>query len=320
MTNDITTTRKSEHPAILWLRDSYLPTVGGNMSQAARDLGISSKTLSGLIRGTYQGDVDGQLAKLTEQQTRLEARITSADIDLAHIPTELLRRCWGAFEAAKQAHLCNYICGKSQIGKTTAAEAYKGTYPDTTVFFRMPTRPTISSLIRHILKAARLPRASSAAEGMERLCEHLSPRNLIIADEVHLALSRRQGIDALDILRELYDRTGCGLVLIVTDIGGREIVNGAYHEQLAQLEKRGEWEMLPEVPSSEDVRTIFRAYGLTQPEPETWQTICALVRSSCFGQFVHRLKMAVVLAKQQDRPVTWDDFVTVASRMGRRPE
>ena len=176
-------------------------------------------------------------------------------------------------------------------------------------------------MVRQLLKAVRLPRAASAADGIERLCEYLSPRHLIIADEVHLALSRRQGIDSLDVLRELYDRTGCGLVLIVTDIGGREIVNGPFREQLAQLEKRGEWEIMPEKPNPEDLTSIFRAYGLTNPAPEMWKThIDPLRRESCFGQIMHRLKLAAVYAKQQGRLLTWEDFVAVASRMGRRPE
>ncbi len=311
----------ASHPAVEWLRNEYLPTIGNNMTRAADELGISDKVLRGLLSGNYAGNRAAQLAKLEEQRQRLTAQVRSLQgQDLAHVQTELMARCWSAFEAAKRAHLANYVCGKSQIGKTTAAEAYKQAYPETTVFFRMPTRPTIASLTAELLKAARLPKGRTVAEGMAKLCDTLSPRHVIIADEAHLALTRRQGIDALDVLRELYDRTGCGLVLIVTDIGGREVVKGPWAEQLLQIERRGEWEILPAAPSSKDVLAIAAAYGLERPEAETWRIVEAMARATCFGQFVHRLKMAAVIAQGEGRPVTWQDFININARMGRRPE
>ena len=326
-TNNTTTTDNTEttpitqHPAVVWLREEYLPRAGGNMSRASRELGMSHKVLNALLAGNYSGDTDRQLAKLEEQRQRLSAQIRGAEgIDLEYVPTQLMGRVWSVCDAAKVAHLCNFIAGKSQIGKSTAVEAYRQRYPETTILMRMPTDPTIFSLLRELATAAGLPRPRSTADAMETLREHLSPRHLIIADEVHLALSRRQGLDALDVLRELYDRCRCGLVLIVTDIGARQIVNGPHAERLGQFEKRGEWELLPEAPSARDVAAIWEAYGLPQPDAETQRTIGALARQSCFGQYVHRLKLAACTAQQQGHSLTWDDFIASATRMGRRPQ
>jgi len=321
--NNITTETSPamQHPAVAWLRQEYLPGVGGNMSRASRELGMSHKVLNALLAGNYSGDTDRQLAKLEEQRQRLSAQVRGAQgVDLEHVPTQLMGRVWSVCDAAKVAHLCNFIAGKSQIGKSTAVEAYRSRYPETTILMRMPANPTVFSLLRELAAQAGLPRPRCTAEGMEALREYLSPRHLIIADEVHLAISRRQGLDALDVLRELYDRCRCGLVLIVTDIGAREIVKGPSKERLAQFEKRGEWELLPEAPSARDVAAIWEAYGLPQPDTETQRTIGALARQSCFGQFVHRLKLAACTARQQGRSLTWDDFIASASRMGKRPQ
>jgi len=306
--------------AIEWLRHDYLPSLAGNMSRASRELGMSHKVLNALLAGNYAGNTEAQLAKLEEQRLRISAQARVAGIDLEHIPTQLMGRVWSVCDAAKAAHLCNFIAGKSQIGKTTAVEAYKARYPETTILFRMPTRPTVSSLLRELAAAAGLPKTRCAVDALEALRGYLSPRHLIIADEAHLALTRLQGLDALDMLRELYDRCRCGLVLIVTDVGAREIVKGPHAEQLGQFEKRGEWELLPDAPSAQDVAAIWGAYGLPQPNAETQRTIGVLARNSCFGQFVHRLKLAAGMARQQGRSLTWDDFLASALRMGRRPQ
>lgn len=313
------TEQQLNHPARTWLRDVYMAQPGMTKTKAAEELGISHKVLNALIEGNYTGNADNQLAKLEEQRQRLSALVRVEGVDLNHIPTAMARRIWAAADAAKSAHLCVTVCGKSQIGKTTAVEKYKLMYPETTIFFRMPTRPTITTLVRELTEAAGLPKARNAWEGMTRLRAHLSPRHLIVADEVHLALTRRQGVDALDVLRELFDRCKCGLLLIVTDIGAREMTKGPFAERLAQLERRGEWEILPETPTNKDVRAVWEAYGLPEPDAETQQQIGAMARSSCFGQYVHRLKLAASFAQQEGRTLTWPDFIRAATRMARRP-
>lgn len=307
------------HPARIWLKE-YIEQPGMTKTRASDELGISHKVLNALLEGNYAGNADNQLAKLDEQRKRISAIVRMDGVDLDHIPTAMAQRIWSAADAAKTAHLCVTVCGKSQIGKTTAVEKYKMMYPETTIFFRMPTRPTITTLVRELTEAAGLPKGRSVWEGMSRLRSFLCARHLIIADEVHLALTRRQGVDALDALRELFDRCKCGLLLIVTDIGAREMTKGAFAERLAQLERRGEWEILPETPTNKDVRAVWEAYGLPEPDAETQRQIGAMARNSCFGQYVHRLKLAASVAQQEERKLTWPDFLNAASRMARRPE
>lgn len=307
------------HPARLWLKD-YIEQPGMTKTRASDELGISHKVLNALLEGNYAGNADNQLAKLDEQRKRISAIVRMNGVDLAHIPTEMMQRVWRAADSAKIAHLCILLAGKSQIGKTTACEAYKMRYPETTIFFRMPTMPTVSSMVCELLDAAGLPKARTLSEGLSLLREHVCARHLIIADEVHIALTRRQGVDALDALREIFDRSGCGLMLVLTDVGAQDVVKGTYAGRLAQLERRGEWEILPEWPSNRDIRAVWEAYGLPAPDMDTQRQIGALARRSCFGQFIHRLKLAAGDAQREARQLTWPDFIDAASRMARRPE
>ncbi len=309
----ITTT--TQHPAVIWLRDKLLPSLGGNLSAAHRETGISHKTLKGLLEGTYSGNVDRQLAKLEEQRERLTARPAST-VDLRCIPTSTMMRIHAAADAAKIAGMMNLVAGKSQIGKTTAAVAYQRRYPETTILLRMPTRPTCSSVIRALATAAGLNIKHVSNEStLNQLKATLSHRHLIIVDEAHAALATRIGLDALDTIRELHDVSGCAVLMLVTDIGAREIDRGSSAERLTQLVRRGERDTLDATPSVKDVMAIVSAYGLTEPSAENKQLLTAMARSSCFGQICHRLRYAYVEASRRGEALTWALFQEVHNRM-----
>lgn len=311
------------HPLVLWLAHRLESVHGGNKSALCRELGtISDKVVSALLDGTYKHDVNGMLARLAEQKERLAGALVAQDVDLWHIPTKLAERVWVACDAAKSAHLVINVCGKSQIGKSTAAEMYKARYPETTILLRMPTRPTVSSLLHELADALRLSGAARKGNAalMRAIRERLGRQHLLIVDEAHLALTRQQGADALDVLRELYDRCGCGLVLIFTDIGSVEFCKGSFAGQVAQLENRGEWEPLPGEPCAADVQAIWRGFGLPDPDAKVQAAIGALCRASCFGKYVHRLRWAAASAQRQGVALTWELFLAATKHMEWRPD
>lgn len=303
------------HPALLWFMNSYLPRLGGNMTKAAAELGLSHKVLNALRKGTYDGDVDGQLAKLDEQRKRL----TAGAPDVGCIQTQIVQRIWRTCDAAKAAGLLNIVVGQSQIGKTTGVREYKAMYPETTVLIRLSQKPTITSVLRELHTAMRLPGVCRcAAETMHQLREKLTQRHLIIVDEAHLALDRQQGADALDMIRELYDRCGCGVVLVVTDLDGSKVTRSPQFAQLEQLTRRGLPEILPPTPDKDDVAAVWTAFGLAQPDPETRKAVAALVRRSCFGEFFQRLRLAVAACRRDGAEMNWAAFNTALKRMERR--
>lgn len=310
------------HPAVVRLRHRLATVHGGNKAALSRELGtsdMSTKTITGLLEGTYGGNVAGKLAILEERLPLLDARQTVPGVDLDHIPTELGQRVAEVCHAARETHLINIIAGRSQIGKTTAAEAYALRYPASTILMRMPTRPTISSMLHELTASAGLPRSRSNAEAIARLRAHLQPHHLIIVDEAHLALDRVQGVDALDQLRELWDRNKCGMVLMVTDTRARDMVKGEFSGRLYQLEYPGEWENLPPVPTQNDVAAIWQAYGLPAPDEKTMKAITVMVKASCFGRYCHRMKWAAALAKRTGQQLSWGFFLEATKQMDWRP-
>lgn len=323
--NTTTAPAAPEHPEeIKWLLTAYLPTLGGNKTAAAKNLGISHKTLNALIAGTYTGDTARQLAKLREQKDRLTA--TPATLkNTQYIPTGILRRTVAALDAAKKYNIINIITGVPQIGKTTAAQYYKTTYPDTTILIRLQKNPTITATTRDLAEALRIRTHHTTAATRREIAERLSPRHLLIIDEAHLALENQRGADTLDAIRELYDRSGCGIALLVTDYArGRKILHSPWADMLSQLIKRGYWEILPQIPSGKDIATVWQAYGLPDPDDTTARTLTTLAKGWAFGQITRALKIALsqttATAETTGTPVTWDAVNQIIRRLGTQPE
>lgn len=306
--------------ALRWFREELLPSYNGNMSRACAEVDISAKTMKALLAGEYKGNVRGMVGKLAEARAALAPRLAVASLDLDCVRTGIMERIHAVCDAAKVCHMLNYVAGRSQMGKTTALTAYAERWPETTVYFRMPTRPTVAAMLYELLEACGLPTDGTPAAAMRRARRHLTKKHLVIVDEAHAALYRRDGVDCLDCLRELFDNCGCGMVLAVTDEGARDIVRGAHAVRLLQVEKRGEWTILPENPKNVDLRAIWEAYGLGEPSRDVQQEIGAMVRASCLGQFCRRLKVALLEARAKGCALTWEDFSKVAARMGRRPQ
>lgn len=318
MTNAITTT--TQHPAVQWLRDEFLPTIGGSLNEAERQLGLSEKVLRGLIRGSYEGNAARQLAKLDEQRKRITAQASAAMAgNTQYIPTEIMQRVWNACDCAKAARLINMVVGVSQIGKTTAARAYRERYPETTILVELMPKPTMSGILRELATALRLPGSAcrSLAATQRAVRSALSPRHLIIVDEAHLALDRQQGADALDIVRRLHDLTGCGVVLLVTDLDGSKFTNSPHAGQLDQLKRRGLSELLPDTPTANDVALIWQAFQLPAPTPDIHRTVHALARKNCFGTLLAIVRLAVAEARLNGAAVDLQHFSAALCRMGR---
>lgn len=316
---------QQQHPAVRWLVDVFLPSVGGKLSEAERRLGLSEKVLRGLIRGNYEGNAARQLAKLEEQRSLHAARLSAAPIKAApggYIPTELGQRVLNACHQAKITHGCHGVYGVSQSGKTTAAREYARRYPETTILLELLPGVTISSICRDLAAVLKISTARrSVATLMRMLCAALSPRHLIIVDEAHLALSRQQGADALDVVRRLSDLSGCAVVFIITNLekhtNTARVRTSPFAEQLDQLLRRGLPEILPPTPTQKDVSAIWQAYGLPAPDAETARAVGALSRSNCFGTLLRIIAGAADEARQAGEAMDWGHFNRALARMGR---
>ena len=108
--------------------------------------------------------------------------------------------------------------GDSQIGKTTALEEYARRHNHgQTKYIRLPASAGVQLCAKEIAKACFVSTSSSFEGLRDRILKAIDDKNLIIIDELHqsfMSYQKQSQIKVLEFIREIYDRTQCGMVLV----------------------------------------------------------------------------------------------------------
>lgn len=222
-------------------------------SRIAKSAGISAATLNQVIKGNYQGDVDGMVDKLSQVLDRERERRRLHSPNLNFIETSASRRL---FEIAGIAHLygeigvCHAIAG---VGKTFACKEYERRNADTVLIEADPgyvPQVFFQELHGRIITGG----GSGTLHGMfseiiSRLKE--SGRLLIIDEAENLPYK------TLEMIRRLHDKAGVGMLLVGMD---RLLANIRGHKgEFAQLYSRVGVVAKLDKLSVEDTSSIVRA-------------------------------------------------------------
>lgn len=296
-----------------------------SLGKVAPLIGISTTVLSRIIGGTYPADnarplglIESYLAKQADRRMVAEA---------AFVETEIAKRVWQAIDYSQTYQEIVSVIGKSQWGKTTAAEEYRrrklAEGSEDVIILPMPVAPTPAKLAEALLEQLgvrtehRKPLAAATAE-----CRaNLSARHVIIVDEVHQAAdAARTGIKCIDWLRwEIFDKVHCGLVLIGTDVWGGILKGNAMREwqgRLAQTALRGIDVNLPPRLGYSDERAIWQSFGLMEnPTDDVYAVLHGITSQYGLGRYVKRLRNAATAAARKGVPLTWGHVMAVHEQL-----
>ena len=303
------------------IRWFYQWAQGGAMSlsAAARAADISPTSLYRLLTATYAAAYDGLVAKLARFHKLEEQRSKRADVGF--VETSAWRKIDAVCSQALNMQLPAFIYGPSQIGKTTCLlEFARRNNHGTTKYVRMPASPSFSYFVKTIGRACFISYSSDNVDHIrDRVYNTLTARNLLIVDEFHQAMvtaSDKVAEKIMEFIREIYDRTGCGIVLCATDVGRREVEEGRNAGTYGQLRKRGMIKLvLPDMPPASDIRKIAAAFGLPAPEGRVAESIRQMLKASGLGMYVKYLQAAHVLARNRKETLCWDTFAAVCDGM-----
>lgn len=238
-------------------------------------------------------------------------------LDLGFVMTHTAKTIFAACESAMTDGMPAFIFGASQIGKTTALEEFQRTHNHgRTKYLRLGSRWTKPRLVRELARAckARSLRDRKSWQLEESIYGSLNRYNLQIVDEFHLAMetvNEAASREIVEFIREVFDRTRCGLVLSSTKVGIQGLEEGRNAMLFDQLRRRGVVKIvLPDVPPLRDVNAIARSFGLEPPRGETLAGIKRLLRDRGLGVFVKYLQKAHSLAGAE--PLTWERFAYVS--------
>ena len=237
-------------------------------------------------------------------------------LDLGFVMTHTAKTIFSVCESAMTDGMPAFIYGASQIGKTTALEEFQRTHNHgRTKYLRLGSRWTKARLVRELARACktRNMKEKKAWQLEESIYDSLNRYNLLIIDEFHLAMETvndETSREIVEFVREVFDRTHCGLVLSSTKVGLQGLEEGKNAMLFDQLRRRGVVKVvLPDVPPLKDINAIARSFGLELPKGDILTTVKQILKTRGLGVFVKYLQKAHSLSGNE--PMTWDRFFYV---------
>lgn len=290
----------------------------GSLRIAAGLIKVDTTTLHRILNGKYK-DKEGKPVKLDNFCEKIESFKKLAEAratihKLNFIETSVSRKI---FEACKSALIYQgvvFIFGDSQIGKTTALEQYN--YRNNhgqTKLVRMPSNAGVQLFAKELAEICYISRRQAFEILRDRILHAIDSSNLLIIDEIHQCLmtyQRASRLNILEFIREIHDRTKCGLVLCGTRIFKKEIMAGEYKDLLEQLARRSVFEVqLPSKLPRKDLDAVAKAYGLPPAEGLAEDLMNNVMQEKGLGKFTKFLQAASRLAAREEVGMTWDHFI-----------
>ena len=309
---------------IFWLY-SYAQEYHLKEGDLAAKMGVYDKnTLYQVFRGSYGVYKDGKASSWSGVVKAIRA-FKAVELEemkkknIGIIDTEVKQTVFRACQAALNDGMPAFIYGASQIGKTTALmEFQRLNNHGKTIYLRMGSGWTRPRLVRELaLKFGNGVKAKRSWMLEDAIFGSLTRYNLLIIDEFHLALETSTDASAkamMEFVREVYDRTGCGLVMSSTKVGLAGLESGKNQLLFDQLRRRGVVKVvLPDVPPVRDINTIARSFDLPLPAGELLAGIKQLVKTRGLGVFIKYLQKSYAVCRKAKSELSWDAYRKVVN-------
>lgn len=304
--------------------------------ELAARLGYSENVLYRIMCGKYLNeekkpyDIPADLAKACRSFLKLEKERHLAGGRRVFVETPTSKRIFNACDLARESQTPVYIIGPSHIGKTWALEYFRAENNHGRTFYcRMNAASGLGGMVRSIAKSCGVSERANTAALIERITRALNQDSLLILDEMHLlTYTYRVGsfFSCIEVIRQIYDKTECGLVLCGTELLLKTMDEGK-HGEMEQMLRRGVHKYKLLEPQKGDLLPILESAGLDFPEPKYQVTIknkkglpCytdkpyellrQLAKQSGLKAICERLRYAQKLANKAGHKLTWADFLT----------
>ena len=289
---------------------------GWSLPKLQEATGISTSTLSRILRNVYDGDTPGIIEKLRRARENFVEAVSNPDF----IETSLSRQMFAIFDKTRALGNVSILWGKMGIGKTTIIREYQRlNNHGRTVAIRFPAGATLSTFLKQVAKSCGLsPSGKNHFELRGLIIKILSAgKRLLIVDELHqafLTCSPDVAVRCCELLREIADEAGCGMVLIGTEALEESILHGQYKDALAQLVDRGTVQIpLPAKPTRKDIEAFVGHYGHRLPGKEDTTGAKAIIDDIITHSGLRKLTMhlrdGAAYANKREETYAWPHFV-----------
>ena len=257
---------KEDQDDLLWLHGYALDMLHGSRSALVDWLQIDWTTITRIWRGKYEADIAKVMAKIRHQ--RRKAELTR---DAGFIETVTSGKIFSALDAVRELNCIALISGPSGRSKSHAAKEWtRRNNHGRSFYIDCPVTGGLRALLDEIASRTGVNRSKNNADLCDILSRSFDYRHTLIFDEVaRLLPAKSNSIVPIEFIRRLHDTTGCGLVLIATEVFPREMRGGRLSAWFEQLLGRIDIPLqIPARVSRTEVVEICSAFCKSDPDPD----------------------------------------------------
>lgn len=241
---------------------------GYSFDQTGALVEYSGATVSRLFAGKYEGAMDKVVAQI-DTYLELEAERAKMKSD-RFVENSIWEMVSSLCEFAIKRNAIVRLVGPSQIGKTYCLKEYMRRSNKQVCYVRIPAAPSMKLVVSAFAQAVGVNSSLRVDDVRQRVAKAIGRNTLLIIDELHeLVMSAGKGtaMKCVEWIREIWDNSGCGMVLCGTRSLEDDLINDAKMKGwLVQLDQRCQRiANLPQRLPIEDVILAGRAYGITGP-------------------------------------------------------
>jgi DNA transposition AAA+ family ATPase len=238
---------------------------GYSFDQTGALVEYSGATLSRLFSGKYEGALD-KVVKQIDSYLELERERERMRSD-RFIENSIWKRVENLCNFAITRNAVVRLVGPSQIGKTYCLKEYMRRSNKQVCFVRIPAAPTMKLVVEAFARAVGVNSSVRVDDARQRVAKAIGRNTLLIIDELHeLVMSAGKGtaMKCIEWIREIWDNSGCGMVLCGTKSLEDDLINDAKMKGwLIQIDERCQRVMtLPSKLPIEDIILAAEAYGI----------------------------------------------------------
>ena len=301
---------------IRWAFD-FAKSSGFDWKEAARVFDLSNTTLYRVWLDKYRNPATGDRVSLDKVCRAIERAKKLADARggvgrLPFIETSTYRKIAHVADEVLATSSIGFVFGESQVGKTRCANEYqRRNNHGQTLLVTCPPSAGVQILTAEIGRALHIG-SSSFDKTYLRVCDALDDSRLLILDEAHMLFETYQRTSiarCFATIRHIHDRSGCGLLIIATNVFATEAKDSEFRNTMKQFFRRGTLTLnLGTEPAWEDVLAIVAHYRLPDPEGTELATLRLLAKQDGLGKITKFLHGAARMAAKKKQPLGWNHF------------
>jgi DNA transposition AAA+ family ATPase len=242
-----------------------------SFKDAGTAIGYDNSVVWRVLKGEYNGNYENVCSAISKFRQREERPLTLKKYQFAE--NSITQLIWNGLSYALNNQVIVLLIGESGLGKSVATQHWKQrNNHGKSVLIRAPFYGGTKALLREIGKAVGANLSLNCYDLHQAVLNGFNSTRILVVDEAHQLLPGSDSSKAvsLEILRDIHDRTGCGLALIATARLREELKKGKY--LFEQLVGRSRPIILPRNIKPADVEAIARQW-IKRPS-ETALNLC----------------------------------------------